>query len=209
MVDFSEGFFKMKLSKMGRGNTMVFSEQLSRLRKEMKMTQEFLAEKCNVSRQAVAKWESGESLPNIYKLIELSSLFDISLDELVLGGSARDDKKEIARRIYNLYVENVEHLRTCMMQHAQWQQDCISSDEKLATELRTVIMKSRIVFSRERVDELLEMTTDFGQSREYVLVKYGENLGNHSDRNRRYCESKIPEMYDQIEEILGEYLELQ
>lgn len=41
---------------------MIFSEQLSKYRKEAKMTQEELAEKCDVTRQAVAKWESGGSL---------------------------------------------------------------------------------------------------------------------------------------------------
>ena len=38
---------------------MIFSEQLSKLRKEANLTQEDLAEKCQVSRQAIAKWESG------------------------------------------------------------------------------------------------------------------------------------------------------
>lgn len=41
---------------------MIFSEQLSKLRKEANLTQEDLAEKCQVSRQAIAKWESGESV---------------------------------------------------------------------------------------------------------------------------------------------------
>ena len=188
---------------------MMFSNQLSRLRKEMKITQEFLAERCNVSRQAVAKWESGESLPSIYKLIEISNLFNVSLDELVLGATVRDDKKEIARKIYNLYVENMEQLRTSMLQHQHFQNVRFSSDEKLATELRTAIMKSRIVFSKEKVDELLKMTNDFGQSREYILEKYKDILENYPDNNRRYCEIIIPGMYNRIEEILEEYLELQ
>lgn len=181
---------------------MMFSNQLSRLRKEMKMTQEYLAERCDVSRQAVAKWESGESLPSIYKLIEIASLFNVSLDELVQGGTSREDKKEIARKIYNLYVENVEDLRTGML-HEDFNSDII-----LATELRTVIKKSRIVFSREIVDELLEMTHDFGQSREYVLGKHIEELSDQANHNRQYCEIFIPRMYDRIEEILGEYLDL-
>lgn len=188
---------------------MIFSNQLSRLRKEMKMTQEFLAEKCNVSRQAVAKWESGESHPNIYKLIEIANLFNISLDELVLGDTNRDDKKDFARKIYNLYVENAEQLRTCMLQRISSAKDELSSDVQLATELRTVIKKSRIVFSKKMVDELLEMTHDFGQSREYVLRKYHDVLENGSGMNRKYCEMIIPGMYDRIEEILGDYLELE
>ena len=61
---------------------MIFSEQLSKLRKEANLTQEDLAEKCQVSRQAIAKWESGESVPTIEKFIILAGLFEMSLDEL-------------------------------------------------------------------------------------------------------------------------------
>ena len=62
---------------------MIFSEQLSKLRKEANLTQEDLAEKCQVSRQAIAKWESGKSVPTIEKFIILAGLFEMSLDELV------------------------------------------------------------------------------------------------------------------------------
>lgn len=62
---------------------MIFSEQLSKLRKEANLTQEDLAEKCQVSRQAIAKWESGESVPTIERFIILAGLFEMSLDELV------------------------------------------------------------------------------------------------------------------------------
>ena len=184
---------------------MMFSNQLSRLRKEMKITQELLAEKCDVSRQAVAKWESGESLPSIYKLIEIADLFQVSLDELVLGEIARDDKKKTAREIYNLYVENVESLRTCMLRIGL----DLKSDVKLVTELRTTIKKSRIVFSREIVDELFDLTHDFGRYREYVLKEYKDEIAYGEASYQRYCEVIIPRMYDRIEEILGEYLELQ
>lgn len=47
---------------------MKFNENLKYLRKEEKMTQENLAERLNVSRQAVTKWESGQSLPDIENL---------------------------------------------------------------------------------------------------------------------------------------------
>lgn len=48
---------------------MIFSEQLSKLRKEANLTQEDLAEKCQVSRQAIAKWESGESVQRLKNLL--------------------------------------------------------------------------------------------------------------------------------------------
>lgn len=61
----------------------MLSENLRLLRKENFLSQEELAEKCQVSRQAIAKWESGESVPAIEKLIYLANLYDVSLDELV------------------------------------------------------------------------------------------------------------------------------
>lgn len=47
------------------------------------MTQEFIAESLNVSRQAVSKWESGKSDPSTSNLIALASLFDISVEDLL------------------------------------------------------------------------------------------------------------------------------
>lgn len=52
------------------------------LRKKHKLSQEQLAEKVNVSRQTVAKWENGEALPDIYKCKILSDIFQVTLDQL-------------------------------------------------------------------------------------------------------------------------------
>lgn len=52
------------------------------LRKKNKLSQEQLAEKVNVSRQTVAKWESGEALPDIYKCKTLSEIFQVTLDQM-------------------------------------------------------------------------------------------------------------------------------
>jgi transcriptional regulator with XRE-family HTH domain len=60
-----------------------FSEKLQRLRKESGFSQEQLAELLDVSRQSVSKWESGQTYPEINKLIILSDLFKITLDDLV------------------------------------------------------------------------------------------------------------------------------
>lgn len=53
------------------------------LRNNSGMSQEELAEKIGVSRQSVAKWENGESLPDIMKCNEIANLFDTSIDNLV------------------------------------------------------------------------------------------------------------------------------
>ena len=62
---------------------MIFSEKLQVLRKNKGYTQEALAEKLGVSRQAVAKWESGQIYPDISNLIQISNLMNVSVDYLV------------------------------------------------------------------------------------------------------------------------------
>lgn len=62
---------------------MTFSEKLQIIPKSRGMTQEQLAEILQVSRQAVAKWESGQSYPDIMNLITLSNIFHITVDYLV------------------------------------------------------------------------------------------------------------------------------
>ena len=64
------------------GEKSMFSENLVRLRKIRQMTQEDVAEAVGVSRQAVAKWESGETIPDLEKCKMLSALFEVSLDDL-------------------------------------------------------------------------------------------------------------------------------
>jgi transcriptional regulator with XRE-family HTH domain len=63
---------------------MYFGSNLQFLRKKMgSMTQEKLAEKLNVSRQAVGRWETDEALPEMSKLLEICDLFQVKLDALI------------------------------------------------------------------------------------------------------------------------------
>ena len=62
---------------------MIFSEKLQLLRKNKGYTQEEFAEKLNVSRQAVAKWESGQAYPDIANLIQISNMMNVTVDYLV------------------------------------------------------------------------------------------------------------------------------
>jgi transcriptional regulator with XRE-family HTH domain len=62
---------------------MTFSEKLVRLRKNNYMTQEEFSKKVGVSRQAVYKWESGQSYPEAMALVKIKELFGISIDNLL------------------------------------------------------------------------------------------------------------------------------
>ena len=105
---------------------MIFSEKLQLLRKSKGLTQENLAEKLDVSRQAVAKWESGQAYPDIGNLIEISRLFHVTVDYLVkdqacavncAGGATTDFEKLVAFRLeanvhtYAAYMNAVDSTR--------------------------------------------------------------------------------------------------
>ena len=62
---------------------MTFAEKLKSIRKQAGMSQEQLAEKLSVSRQAVTKWETDAGIPDIENMMAISALFDISIDELL------------------------------------------------------------------------------------------------------------------------------
>lgn len=62
---------------------MKFSENLQKLRKEYGYSQEQLADELGVSRQAVSKWESGNTYPEMETLIAMTKLFHLTLDELI------------------------------------------------------------------------------------------------------------------------------
>lgn len=69
----------------------MFHDNLLQLRKLNHMSQEQLAEKLNVSRQTLSKWETGESLPDIEKCRLLAELFGVTLDDLVKYESGEYD----------------------------------------------------------------------------------------------------------------------
>ncbi|MDD3415542.1 MAG: helix-turn-helix transcriptional regulator [Lachnospiraceae bacterium] len=64
-----------------------FGAYISRLRKKADMTQSELAEQLNLTRQAISKYECGDSFPDISILIEIADVFNITLDELISSGN--------------------------------------------------------------------------------------------------------------------------
>ena len=105
---------------------MIFSEKLQLLRRSKGLTQENLAEKLDVSRQAVARWESGQAYPDIGNLIAVSRLFHVTVDYLVkdqacavncTNGASRDIEKLVAFRLeanvhtYAAYMNAVDSTR--------------------------------------------------------------------------------------------------
>ena len=64
---------------------MELNAQIKKYRTELNLSQEELAEKVYVTRQTISNWENGKSYPDIHSLLLLSSLFNVSLDQLIKG----------------------------------------------------------------------------------------------------------------------------
>ena len=75
----------------------MLSEKLYALRKSRGLTQEQLAEALGVSRQAVSKWESGASEPELASLRAISAFFGVSLDSLLGGGAPGPEEGQAGR----------------------------------------------------------------------------------------------------------------
>ncbi len=73
---------------------MSISERIQNLRKSKGLSQEELAEKIDVSRQAVSKWETGQSVPDIDKIIILSEYFNTSTDYILKGTQLQNKTKK-------------------------------------------------------------------------------------------------------------------
>ena len=68
-------------------NTILFGKYLSDLRKKRDLTQSEVADKLNLTRQAVSRYETGESFPDISILVEIANIYEVSLTELINSGN--------------------------------------------------------------------------------------------------------------------------
>ncbi len=84
---------------------MDFASKLKVLRKKAGLSQEKLADKIGVSRQAVTKWETGNGIADIENIITISKLFNISIDELLLD---REIKKDLFESISEYDIDKIK-----------------------------------------------------------------------------------------------------
>lgn len=70
---------------------MEFANQLKKLRTQKGLSQEDIAQKVHVTRQAVSRWEAGLSVPDLETTVQLAALFEVSLDHLVLDKQFDDN----------------------------------------------------------------------------------------------------------------------
>jgi len=85
---------------------MNLKENLKKLRKENNLSQEELAEKLNVSRQSVSKWEQGITYPEMDKMLEICKLFNLNIDDLLNGDIKESNNAKQAKYNINKFIES-------------------------------------------------------------------------------------------------------
>jgi len=118
-----------------------FGETLAGLRKEKKLSQTELANHLNITHQAVSKWERGESWPDIETVVRLSTLFDITVDDLLKGKKEKQPPKEEEAAVPTL--SDADHIWT---KAQAYMQERISGPS-----YRTWIASTSAVFEEERL----------------------------------------------------------
>lgn len=98
---------------------MAIEEMISRLRTNANMSQEQFADLFGVSRQAVQKWESGASVPELDKLIKISKYFDASLDTLVLKSDIRMNEERSCNKVLKPKYESESYTANLPYEYKQ------------------------------------------------------------------------------------------
>lgn len=83
---------------------MNFNEKLQSLRKSNGITQEELAEKLEVTRQTISKWECGESTPDFRNLVKISEIFKVSIDFLLKDAAPAEDSETHQTNVPEAYI---------------------------------------------------------------------------------------------------------
>lgn len=132
---------------------MNFSEKLKEIRKNEGLSQEQLAEKIGVSRQAITKWETGKGLPDVENMVIIAEIFKTTLDELLRDSGARQKQTTpvyTSETVYDIDCEkhfdiNIGNAATIILSSG--------TDEKLHIKLSSETFENLGTMFKIRLDE--------------------------------------------------------
>ncbi len=168
---------------------MLFNEKLKKLRKEEGLTQEQLAEKLNVSRQAITKWETGEGVPDIENIKQISNLFNVTIDELLKEEkNINIEKREKYSYVEELEIDHSKHfdINICKIQEL----NILSNNEE---KVRVEVLSSE----NENLNEIFKVEFDNMYNKLDIDIKNNKKIEKVDNVKINFY---IPEKYiDEIE----------
>lgn len=166
---------------------MNFSEKLKEIRKNEGLSQEQLAEKIGVSRQAITKWETGKGLPDVENMVIIAEIFKTTLDELLRDSVARQEQEATvytSETIYDIDCEkhfdvNIGNAATILLSSG--------TDEKLHIKLSSETI--------EHLDTMFKIKLDERKNRLDVDCLNKNKLSRYEAEDSLMVEIILPDKY--------------
>lgn len=132
---------------------MNFGERLKQIRANLGLSQEQLAEKIGVSRQAITKWETNRGLPDVENMIILAEIFKVTLDELILERiNVQESQQELfeSETVYDIDCDKHFDIRI-----GNARKLCIRGcdDEKVHIKLQSEVLENLSSLYKVKIDE--------------------------------------------------------
>lgn len=177
----------------------MLNEKIRNLRKQNNMTQEQLAEKLNVSRQAITKWESGAGQPDIGNIKALAEAFGVSFDEL-LSDSETVGRDNVSRTEFDVFGESDFEIDFGCVKEL----DVTAGDfEKIAVEIRTDLEDKAYHLAKVRLENGRGKdiaAVQIRQDKKYIREATGKPLTMQEARQHLSVRVMLPsEHADKIE----------
>ena len=172
---------------------MNFSEKLKEIRKKEGISQEQLAEKIGVSRQAITKWETGKGLPDVENMVIIAEIFKTTIDELLMDSvtkAAPETSVYTSETIYDIDCEkhfdvNIGSAATIMLSSGD--------DEKLHIKLSSETL--------ENLDSMFKIKLDEKKNKLDVVCMNKTKLSRYEAEESLMVEIAFPRKYSESCEV--------
>ena len=180
----------------------MINEKIKLLRKQNNMTQEELADKMNVSRQAVTKWESGAGTPDVGNLEGLAKIFSISVDQ-ILSDEITDKNDNVSRTEFDIFAKDDFEFD---FGNANRLDLTLGEQEKVLIEIRTdlndpayKIAKVKLENGRKIDLTVIQIKTD----KKYLSVDTNKSLSDQDAKNHIFIKITLPSKLSRKIELNG------
>lgn len=166
---------------------MKFGDKLKDLRKSKNMSQEQLAEKLYVSRQAITKWENGTGLPDIENIVAIGALFNESLDNLLCEEKSLLTKHEFLYESKTEYDLDEEKRLDIKIGTAKE----VIIEQTTSEKIQILVASNKLSYLEQQVKVKLEELP----RRMDVEIKHSTDLTDMQSREELYVFIKIPQRF--------------
>lgn len=172
---------------------MNFSDKLKEIRKKEGISQEQLAERIGVTRQAITKWETGKGLPDVENMVIIAEIFKTTIDELLKDSIAKADPEAVVYTSETVYDIDCEKHFDVNIGSAAVIMLSSGDDEKLHVKLSSETL--------ENLDSMFKIKLDDRKNKLDVLCVNKNKLSRYEAEESLTVEITLPNKYSDICEI--------